>query len=309
MLSVDNYRNIVQEEGASDQTFTKRCLRCKKIYTDSNCACNFHSGKIAGPWFSRRYECCNRFENTENPCKTSGRHLEDMTYTNSLSSFPVIVNYNAETLTTNTSTTTKTTVVQPAKAEPKKAPASPVVTQKPREEMTEEELAEEKLKEEYYLHPVSTTDTLTGLSLKYRCPEALIKKVNKLTFNEQLWGKKTCLIPKISANRNLDFVVPPETEVQIKSRKLSNLKQRIGHMDADRLELCFYLEDADWNVELALNHFLDDRKWEYEQKQINQEKEESRRRIEEYRNVYKSATSNSSKKAATQSLLSDFDQL
>eukprot|EP01088_Endostelium_zonatum_P012767 TRINITY_DN27037_c0_g1_i1.p1 TRINITY_DN27037_c0_g1~~TRINITY_DN27037_c0_g1_i1.p1 ORF type:complete len:319 (-),score=71.77 TRINITY_DN27037_c0_g1_i1:27-941(-) len=304
MLQTES-RSVVQDEGYAIE---KRCLRCTKFFRDSQPSmCLYHPGQWSAnnnryaSLTTREWTCCRSSTYDGDGCKKERAHIEDYVFSRTMAAFP-LQDVNPEPPSKLAQKKIETAKKEEKLLEEEKQAKDP-------KELEEEKKRREELEDEYFIHEVRHSDTLTGLSLKYKCSEALIKKLNKLMFNEQLWGKKTILIPKTPANRNLDILIAPESEVQVKSRKMSNFRSKIGMMEIDNMEARFYLDESDWDVEKAVACFLDDRSWDYEDTKRKKEQMDVEERIKQHRNQYKSASSNKGKKAATTGLLADYEQL
>lgn len=63
-----------------------------------------------------------------------------------------------------------------------------------------------------YIHHVSPQDTLPGLSIKFNCPLATIKKTNRLWSNDSIQFKKTIVLPVDECNIKGQRVRGPETD-------------------------------------------------------------------------------------------------
>ncbi len=115
--------------------------------------------------------------------------------------------------------------------------------------------------DQFYNHPVLSTDTLVGISLKYNIPVSFtpsnaskakdIQRANKLT-SQQIYHKKVLLIPKSS-----DFQFPT-TEPDTRTEILRSFRSKTSMSTEDAK---FYLEEAEYNLEKALKHWADDEAW------------------------------------------------
>jgi LysM repeat protein len=76
-----------------------------------------------------------------------------------------------------------------------------------------------------YIHHVSTTDTLPGISIKFNCPLPTIKKANRLWSNDGIHSRKTLAIPLDACNvkgrrvagpeaKGKDFLTEPELDYE-----------------------------------------------------------------------------------------------
>jgi len=264
-----------------EQYTTKKCSRCKLFYNDiSHEPCFYHpgtyiaftveNGRLAG------WTCCRQLPgSSQDPalsfkqlgCTQKSRHWEDRSFSAALHQFPIV------------------------------ATSDELIGSKGKNVIQEEEEEEVKLKEknknnqedkeeeDYFIHLVKGTDTLVGLSLKYKCSIGELQKINKLSFNEQLWGKKNVYIPKSEQNKN---VVIREDEESEGMRKRKKVREFLGKINGKNyhvkiVEAEIYLEEAGWDVEKAVEEWKEDQKWEEENKMLSPESKEKEREREKVR--------------------------
>ena len=186
---------------------TRKCTRCRKLYTEEenqseNSRCNYHTGSYTDPDNIMNgtlvgWSCCNQivekecFFNSLNPnalefdskgCKEKRFHDEDVAYTISLRNFP----FQAEE----------------KKQEETFVPIEPVDFKK-LESISYNELQNNP---NFFVHPISITDTLVGIAMKYDIPAGVIQRVNRLP-TQQIFERKVLFIPKTKDNQILEFPI------------------------------------------------------------------------------------------------------
>jgi len=243
-----------------DPTFwdmKKRCVRCTKFYTEreNNC-CWYHPGKYKTPLHAAEgslvgWSCCRSipdeswlqsssgeayFHNVNQEalklegkgCTHTEKHLEDKAFTASLAQFPV-----------------------------QQTVAPPTTTATTKEEEPEPEPQDEE-REGFFIHPVSTNETLVGIALKYKTTTAELRRINRLTTDTQLFGKKNIYIPK---KGDIQGPIPsaPLSEEQKMRHAINNVKLKTG---CSTEEAKWYLSDHDNDVDKAVAQWKEDNKWE-----------------------------------------------
>jgi len=141
-----------------------------------------------------------------------------------------------------------------------------------------EEIPEEDT-EKYYIHVVKDTDTLVGISLKYKCPVDVIKRTNKLTFDEMLWVKKKIYIPKGDRNKGIMIIEEKESEALKRSRLRSQFAKETECKE--KIEMDIYLEDNEWDVKSAVEAYKNDRRWEVDNQMNSTQKSKTDHRKKE----------------------------
>jgi len=261
----------VLKEQESVNLGTKKCKRCSKYYTDDKSTCFYHPGEYVYPTLGAGtmagWTCCRKMKDGEGNtvslmkwkgtpmfqyvdqkalelnapgCKSLPQHLEDKEFSAIICNFPLQEQDDNKT----------------------------GQEQKEEEEEEEEEKEKKKKKKEedketenFYIHKVRSSDTLVGLSLRYRIPIDTLKKVNKINNfddNNAIYTRKYLRIPK---NKDNEFVQDaPEESEDFKKRKL--VRQFASITGAQLDEARFYLEDYNFILKKAIAEWNEDKKWE-----------------------------------------------
>jgi hypothetical protein len=127
------------------------------------------------------------------------------------------------------------------------APVSPRADLPPSSEAKNEETQQD---ENFIYHSVGKTDTLMGLSLRYRVPIATLKLVNNLP-TENLAALKVVKVPKENARPRAVSLGVVET-MDAKIRKFTRTE------GCSESEARLYIEDAGGDVDLAVQQYRDD---------------------------------------------------
>jgi len=113
--------------------------------------------------------------------------------------------------------------------------------------------------ENFFVHMVRMTDTLPGLALKYHTSVSEIKKLNKITHNNDVYGYAEIKIPR---NPNVVIHAEMETEEDI-SLKRKQLTNRLIKTHNIPIEVArYYLELNEYDFMKATQEFIDDVEWE-----------------------------------------------
>lgn len=107
--------------------------------------------------------------------------------------------------------------------------------------------------EKFFVHHVSISDTLAGISIRYKIPKEVIRKVNKMQ-TDQVIEKKILYIPKVPG-----VDCPSPNPVNTRSLVLSSFMKATN---CDKAEASYYLDTADWDEQAAIKLWKDDMLWQ-----------------------------------------------
>eukprot|EP01117_Protostelium_nocturnum_P007437 TRINITY_DN2659_c0_g1_i1.p1 TRINITY_DN2659_c0_g1~~TRINITY_DN2659_c0_g1_i1.p1 ORF type:complete len:367 (+),score=143.14 TRINITY_DN2659_c0_g1_i1:102-1202(+) len=123
----------------------------------------------------------------------------------------------------------------------------------------------EKMGEKEFLkHVVKSTDTLVGLSVKYDVKTDDIKYFNRLVKDSDLFTKPVVLIPY----KGQKITHPNKrTELDERKQEMKRMVKRFHKQTGCELEAeaKFYLDDSNFDYELALQKFREDSTWDSKQ--------------------------------------------
>lgn len=99
----------------------------------------------------------------------------------------------------------------------------------------------------HYRHPVISTDTVKGLSLKYGVKIPDLKRTNRIWSNDDIYSRQFLLVPWDDLNK----AVPERTDIEeaILHRELVS-RFRVK-WSTSKEEAIYYLEEHNWNFEVA----------------------------------------------------------
>jgi len=247
----------------SQPTDTKRCMRCSAYYRDTDLPaqleCHFHTGKFktvltlhtygvtTGKW-----TCCKSDKVNSLGCNT-GHHVEDKTTTQLLNRF----NSLSQEGSTSPSQVAVSQPVTPAS--PSSSSTSSLTTPNP---VSQQPLDIEYVQigsETYIKHPVSTHDTIWGLALKYNTKAAILKRVNKLFDDKEIYSKAHVLVPCPK-----DAVAAISlAQANIDSSKRDDLVKKFKReFNVTKEEASFYLSEQKYSWDAAVKQFKEDLKAE-----------------------------------------------
>jgi len=114
--------------------------------------------------------------------------------------------------------------------------------------------------EEFIKHNVKFTDTLSGLSLKYRVTVDEIKSTNKINKDEEMWTRFHIMIPF----RGQELPQPDEKE---KKKYRQDMKNRLAKRfsratNCSTYEARYYLKMNAWCYDEAISEIKSDLLWE-----------------------------------------------
>jgi len=271
-----------------------KCARCSVFYTtdadgrtDNTPGCVYHRGSFQDfvvPFGSVRYgkwSCCKDVFPTSPGC-VKGNHMEDVHTSTLLSSFTPTntddqsaelstsispVPSEQATLTPSTGDPTSISPVPPEQATLTPSTGDPALvssTGDPASSIAftpstgDPVLTSESkvLLEDFIIYEVQFGETLAGIAIRFHCNAGNLKQINRLVNNEELYSRKTILIPKNPAKPPLP---PPSPSLQART---SPVDQFIAKTGASREEALFYLEDNGWVVDHAVAAMVQDSEWD-----------------------------------------------
>ncbi|KXL45353.1 hypothetical protein M433DRAFT_154520 [Acidomyces richmondensis BFW] len=114
------------------------------------------------------------------------------------------------------------------------------------------------------LHFVTPNDSMHGLSLAYGVPIDVLRKTNNIFSDHLLQGRQTILIPGEFCKGGVSLSPRPvegEAEEAMKNKiRRWMMSCKVAEYDV----AVFYLKQAEWELEAAINAFHDDEQWEKE---------------------------------------------
>ena len=109
------------------------------------------------------------------------------------------------------------------------------------------------------VHFLSTEDTMPSLSLAYGVPLPILRIHNKVHDDQLLPARKWVLIPKSHYN-GPPLSTPPDPEEEERKNKLR--RWMVATKCADYNVATLYLKGSDYNLEVAVEAFKADERWE-----------------------------------------------
>ncbi|PQE13144.1 thiamine biosynthetic bifunctional enzyme protein [Rutstroemia sp. NJR-2017a BBW] len=111
-------------------------------------------------------------------------------------------------------------------------------------------------------------DTMQSLSLRYGVPIDVLRRKNGVTADHLLLARRTVLIPGEWYKGGVSLS-PRPVEGEEEERKKSIVRRFMGYgmanMGADRYDVAIlYLEQANYDLEMAMDVYKDDERWEKE---------------------------------------------
>jgi len=108
-------------------------------------------------------------------------------------------------------------------------------------------------------HEVRDTDTLPGIALKYNTTTQAIKQLNKLA-SDHVFTRRYLYIPH-DGQTPLPEQTPDEvSETTVRRRLLKDFMKASKISSKEEAE--YYLDESDWNLEMALEVYQKDIEWE-----------------------------------------------
>jgi hypothetical protein len=126
------------------------------------------------------------------------------------------------------------------------------------------------------IHHLSGDDTLQSLSLAYRVPIEVIRRHNKIHADNLLSGHKWLLIPASHYN-GPPLSSPPDPEEEERKNKLRRWMVATKCADYEVAQL--YLKGSDYDLDIAIESFREDERWEKEHPLEKDDKGKKRTRI------------------------------
>jgi len=115
--------------------------------------------------------------------------------------------------------------------------------------------SKDTLPTEPILHFIKKGESLSGLSIKYQVDKGHIRSLNRMATDE-LAGYQTLWIPTCL----VDKIETPSSEAKRKERLIARFRCLTKCLDSQ--EARFYLEDKDFDLEVAVSTYLEDLNWE-----------------------------------------------
>ena len=128
------------------------------------------------------------------------------------------------------------------------------------------------------VHHLSADHTLQSLSLAYNVPVPVLRQHNRITSDSLLSAHKWLLIPS-SYYQGPSLSTPPDPEEEERKNKLRRFMVATKCPEYNVAQL--YLKGSDWDLEIAIESFKEDERWEKEHpiKNGENDKGKSKRRI------------------------------
>eukprot|EP01091_Cochliopodium_minus_P007545 TRINITY_DN17431_c0_g1_i1.p1 TRINITY_DN17431_c0_g1~~TRINITY_DN17431_c0_g1_i1.p1 ORF type:complete len:478 (+),score=168.78 TRINITY_DN17431_c0_g1_i1:1-1434(+) len=277
--------NITSTNIQSNNVGQKRCINCGGYYKDAHNkrgSCRYHAGKyVSSRALSAlsKWSCCKEFDKNALGCKMDA-HIEDVNTSHILSRFDNCLPNHHLPNPSNSSPFSfppeEKTVLQDSNPSGQKEGILIDVPQlfsqnstnnsnmsvtkninKILDQQDEKELVRDK--NGYYIidHQVSLDDTLAGLALYYNTTVNEIKLQNNLFSNDIFLRKTLKIRTKVPHNKIKPHVV--ETK---EHRETRLIRRFILFTNSKTEEARFYLTNNDWDVNVAVKEFKDDRAWE-----------------------------------------------
>jgi len=121
----------------------------------------------------------------------------------------------------------------------------------------DEDIVEDTL--HFLRHP---NDTVLSLSLRYGVPADALRRVNNLTADHLLLARKTILIPGQFYKGGVSLSPQPVDGEEEELRKAKIRRWMVGCKVHEYDVAVLYLEQADYDIELAMEAYLADEDWE-----------------------------------------------
>ena len=173
-------------------------------------------------------------------CCTTDTHMEDLEHTRLLSQFPIDIEaLRAERLRRKTQTIEE--AVLPLTADSASLQAT----------------------EEFLVHIVCPSDTLTGIEMRYNVTRDELRKINPQMVGDMFKHLEALRVPRRAAAEKR---IKPMGE-QKKRGLVLDLFVRRTH--CTREEAAFYLDDANWNTDMAVHALEEDREFERRNKRFS----------------------------------------
>ncbi|TVY62871.1 hypothetical protein LSUE1_G008180, partial [Lachnellula suecica] len=109
-----------------------------------------------------------------------------------------------------------------------------------------------------------STDNLTSLSLRYGVPIHALRKTNNITSDHLLLARRTILIPGEFYRGGVSLSPRPIEGEEEERRKGIVRKWMVRCKVADYDVALLYLEQANYDLEMAVGVYMDDERWERE---------------------------------------------
>ncbi|KAK5138491.1 hypothetical protein LTR08_000077 [Meristemomyces frigidus] len=114
------------------------------------------------------------------------------------------------------------------------------------------------------LHFVTPTDSIHALALAYGVPVTALRRVNKMFADHLLQGRRTVLIPGEHYGGGVSLSPRPLEGEEEEARKGKVRRWMVGVKCAEYDVALLYLQQAEWDLDVAMQAFREDERWERE---------------------------------------------
>jgi len=240
----------------------KRCKRCNRFYKEdeqSSATCKYHSGVYRNVYSSTfavgRYSswsCCSEPTRDALGCKV-GVHVEDLTMTDKMANYAKMLRQVPKR---DLGTSPESDDLIDLKFDDKLAISPPSVSSssKQRVKLDIDDVIKHEEGGNFIKHHVKMTDTVVGLSMKYKIPSDQLKKINKLTSDQQLWSRTFIKIPAEGRKQE----EPSEAEkAQIQAELIRRLVRRFKRNTQSKSdeEAMYYLTTCNFRYDEAVAEY------------------------------------------------------
>ncbi|KAI9646225.1 hypothetical protein NHQ30_005665 [Ciborinia camelliae] len=124
------------------------------------------------------------------------------------------------------------------------------------------------------------SDSMTSLSLRYGVPIDVLRKKNGITSDHLLLARKTILIPGEWYKGGVSLSPQPVEGEEEERRKVYVRKFMVGCKVAEYDIAVLYLEQSNYDLELAMGVYKDDERWENENPILDRGKGKGRTKLD-----------------------------
>jgi LysM repeat protein len=107
-------------------------------------------------------------------------------------------------------------------------------------------------------------DTIASLSLRYNVPAPVLRRANNLTSDHLLVARRTIIVPGSHYRGGVSLSPRPIEGEEEEMRKGKIRRWMVATKVPEYDVAVFYLEQAEYDVEAAMEKYLDDERWERE---------------------------------------------
>eukprot|EP01091_Cochliopodium_minus_P017546 TRINITY_DN6900_c1_g1_i1.p1 TRINITY_DN6900_c1_g1~~TRINITY_DN6900_c1_g1_i1.p1 ORF type:complete len:286 (+),score=80.91 TRINITY_DN6900_c1_g1_i1:53-910(+) len=255
---LSNLKVYTQKKETNDEYMNsrRRCIRCHGYYTNAtNGECKYHSGQYIEPVSAKQgvmvgWNCCGiqdhmqmylpmpmgkmaimkeeRLKKDCIGCQRADFHEEDKSYTSIMSNFP----YNENSKDQNDNNN----------------PSAPSL-----EEI--QNITPKNPEDEKKYHFVKSGDTLAGIALRYSVSISSLKQQNNL-YSDSIFHLSKLLLP---GNAKVISTTPLTNSGAI-------IKDFVSRTGVSSEEAKYYLDETNYDLDLALEEYNEERNWENKNK-------------------------------------------